>query len=90
VNVQATLDWRDYMVSDYSDAGQERLLADRGIALIRCIGRLAGPGVVEVDRLGPSSSRWGPPMLPGAVASLRDAEGISSVNTAIKWTGGIG
>src|ERR1700730_1379690 len=49
VNVQAALDWRDYMVSDYSDAGQERWLIDRGIALIRGVGRLAGPGVVEVD-----------------------------------------
>ena len=49
VNVQAALDWRDYMVSDYSDAGQEKWLADRGIALIRGVGRLAGPGVVEVD-----------------------------------------
>ena len=49
VDVQATLDWRDYMVSDYSDAGQERWLADRGIALIRGVGRLAGPGAVEVD-----------------------------------------
>jgi pyruvate/2-oxoglutarate dehydrogenase complex dihydrolipoamide dehydrogenase (E3) component len=49
VDVQAALDWRDYMVSDYSDAGQERWLADRGIALIRGVGRLAGPGVVEVD-----------------------------------------
>jgi dihydrolipoamide dehydrogenase len=49
VNVQAALDWRDYMVSDYSDAGQERWLADRGIALIRGVGRLAGPGAVEVD-----------------------------------------
>ncbi len=49
VDVQAALDWRDYMVSDYSDAGQERWLSDRGIALIRGVGRLAGPGVVEVD-----------------------------------------
>jgi len=36
------------MVSDYSDAGQERWLADNGIALLRGTGRLAGPGVVEV------------------------------------------
>jgi pyruvate/2-oxoglutarate dehydrogenase complex dihydrolipoamide dehydrogenase (E3) component len=49
VNVQAALDWRDYMVSGYSDAGQEKWLADRGIALIRGAGSLAGPGVVEVD-----------------------------------------
>jgi dihydrolipoamide dehydrogenase len=49
VNVQAALDWRDYMVSGYSDAGQEKWLADRGIALVRGVGRLAGPGVVDVD-----------------------------------------
>jgi pyruvate/2-oxoglutarate dehydrogenase complex dihydrolipoamide dehydrogenase (E3) component len=49
VDIQATLDWRDYMVSHYSDAGQERWLTDRGITLIRGVGRLAGPGVVEVD-----------------------------------------
>jgi dihydrolipoamide dehydrogenase len=49
VDVQAALDWRDYMVSDYSDAGQEKWLADRGIALLRGVGRLVGPGVVEVN-----------------------------------------
>src|SRR4029079_9039827 len=37
------------MVSDYSDAGQEHWLADNGIDLLRGRGRLAGPGVVEVD-----------------------------------------
>src|SRR5881392_4499490 len=31
VDVQAALAWRDFMVSDYSDAGQERWLADHGI-----------------------------------------------------------
>jgi pyruvate/2-oxoglutarate dehydrogenase complex dihydrolipoamide dehydrogenase (E3) component len=36
-------------VHDYSDAGQEQWLADRGIALLRGVGRLAGTGVVEVD-----------------------------------------
>ena len=49
VNVEAALAWRDYMVADYSDAGQQRWLADRGIDLLRGTGRLAGPGVVEVD-----------------------------------------
>src|SRR5689334_7439050 len=49
VDVKAALAWRDFMVSDYSDAGQERWLAGRGIALLRGTGRLAGPGVVEVD-----------------------------------------
>ena len=48
VDVAATLAWRDFMVSDYSDAGQERWLAGRGIDLLRGTGRLAGTGVVEV------------------------------------------
>ena len=49
VDVQAVLAWRDFMVSDYSDAGQERWLADHDIDLLRGSGRLAGTGVVEVD-----------------------------------------
>ena len=49
VDVEAALAWRDFMVSDYSDAGQERWLADNGIDLLRGSGRLAGTGVVEVD-----------------------------------------
>ena len=49
VNVEAALAWRDYMVSDYSDKGQEQWLAGKGIDLLRGSGRLAGPGVVEVD-----------------------------------------
>jgi pyruvate/2-oxoglutarate dehydrogenase complex dihydrolipoamide dehydrogenase (E3) component len=49
VDVEAVLAWRDFMVSDYSDAGQERWLANNGISLLRGTGRLAGPGVVEID-----------------------------------------
>ena len=49
VDVKAALAWRDFMVSDYSDAGQERWLADSGIDLLRGRGRLSGPGAVEVD-----------------------------------------
>src|SRR6201991_2269257 len=47
VDVEAALAWRDFMVSDYSDAGQEKWLASNGIDLIRGTGRLAGPGAVE-------------------------------------------
>ncbi|HTA33728.1 MAG TPA: NAD(P)/FAD-dependent oxidoreductase [Solirubrobacteraceae bacterium] len=49
VDVEAALAWRDFMVSDYSDAAQERWLTENGIDLLRGSGRLAGPGVVEVD-----------------------------------------
>jgi pyruvate/2-oxoglutarate dehydrogenase complex dihydrolipoamide dehydrogenase (E3) component len=48
VDVKAALAYRDFMVSDYSDAGQQAWLASKGIDLIRGTGRLAGPGVVEV------------------------------------------
>jgi dihydrolipoamide dehydrogenase len=48
VDVEAALAWRDFQVSNYSDAGQERWLADNGIDLLRGSGRLAGTGVVEV------------------------------------------
>ena len=49
VDVADALRYRDFMVSDYSDAGQEEWLASKGIDLLRGAGRLAGPGVVEVD-----------------------------------------
>jgi dihydrolipoamide dehydrogenase len=47
--VEAVLAWRDFMVSDYSDKGAAHWLADNNIDLLRGTGRLAGPGVVEVD-----------------------------------------
>jgi pyruvate/2-oxoglutarate dehydrogenase complex dihydrolipoamide dehydrogenase (E3) component len=49
VDVAAALAYRDFMVSNYSDAGQQRWLADEKIDLLRGTGRLAGPGAVEVD-----------------------------------------
>src|SRR4030088_1189908 len=44
VDFAAALAWRDFMVSDWSDAGQERWLAEKGIDLVRGTGRLAGSG----------------------------------------------
>jgi dihydrolipoamide dehydrogenase len=49
VDVQAALAWRDFMVSNWSDAGQESWLKSNGIDLLRGTGRLAGVGAVEVD-----------------------------------------
>ena len=48
VDAGAALAWRDFMVSDYSDVGQQNWLAGKGIDLLRGHGKLAGPGVVEV------------------------------------------
>ena len=49
VDVKQALAWRDFMVSDYSDAGQVAWAAGEGIDVIRGSGRLAEPGRVEVD-----------------------------------------
>jgi pyruvate/2-oxoglutarate dehydrogenase complex dihydrolipoamide dehydrogenase (E3) component len=49
VEVEAALAWRDYMVSNYSDAGQVRWLGRHGIELIRGQGRIAGKGVIDVE-----------------------------------------
>ncbi len=49
VDVAGALAWRDFMVSDYSDAGQQEWLASRRIDLVRGHGRVAGAGVIEVD-----------------------------------------
>src|SRR3954468_7028074 len=43
VDVAAALAWRDYMVSDHTDIGQEKWLSGKGIDLIRGTGKLAGP-----------------------------------------------
>jgi pyruvate/2-oxoglutarate dehydrogenase complex dihydrolipoamide dehydrogenase (E3) component len=80
VDVEAALAWRDFMVSDYSDAGQERWLADHGIALIRGAGRLAGTGVVEVDGVRHTAdhvvlANGADPVVP-PIPGLRDLEGV--------------
>jgi dihydrolipoamide dehydrogenase len=80
VDVEAALAWRDFMVSDYSDAGQERWLADHGIDLLRGSGRLAGPGVVEVDGVRHTAdhvvlANGADPFVP-PVPGLRELEGV--------------
>jgi len=80
VDVAAALAWRDFMVSDYSDAGQERWLAGKGIDLLRGTGRLAGPGVVEVDGVRHTAEHvvlatGSDPVVP-PVPGLRELEGV--------------
>ena len=80
VDVKAALAWRDFMVSDYSDAGQEKWLTDHGIDLLRGTGRLAGPGAVEVDGERHTAdhvvlANGSDPVVP-PIPGLRDLEGI--------------
>jgi dihydrolipoamide dehydrogenase len=80
VDVEKVLAWRDFMVSGYSDAGQERWLADNGIALLRGRGRLAGTGVVDVDGVRHTAEHvvvatGSEPIIP-PVPGLRGLDGI--------------
>ena len=101
VDVEAALAWRDFMVSDYSDAGQERWLADNNIALLRGTGRLAGPGVVEVDGVQHTAdhivlANGADPILPpipglsdlDAVWTNREATGMKAVPRRMLILGG--
>ena len=80
VDVEAALAWRDFEVSDYSDAGQERWLADHGIDLLRGTGRLDGEGVVEVDGARHTADHvvlacGADPIVP-PIPGLRELEGV--------------
>jgi dihydrolipoamide dehydrogenase len=80
VYVAAALAWRDFMVSNYSDASQQRWLADRHIDLLRGRGRLAGTGVVDVDGVRHTADHvvlatGADPVVP-PVPGLRELEGI--------------
>jgi pyruvate/2-oxoglutarate dehydrogenase complex dihydrolipoamide dehydrogenase (E3) component len=80
VDVAAALAYRDFMVSDYSDAGQVRWLAGEGIDLLRGTGRLAGPGVVEVNGARHTArhvvlATGSDPVIP-PVPGLRDLDGV--------------
>ena len=86
VDVQAALDWRDFMVSNYSDAGAAKWLADRGITLLRGRGRLAGTGVVEVDGVRYTAdhvvlANGADPVVP-PVPGLRELDGVWGTNEA--------
>ena len=101
LDVEAVLAWRDYMVSDYSDTGQEAYLAGAGIDLLRGRGRLAGVGVVEVEGrrytadhvvLATGASPVLPPV-PGlgeldGVWTNREATGMTSVPRRLLILGG--
>jgi pyruvate/2-oxoglutarate dehydrogenase complex dihydrolipoamide dehydrogenase (E3) component len=80
VDVAAALAWRDYMVSNWSDAGQQRWLADRGIDLLRGTGRLAGTGVVEVEGVRHTAEHivvaTGAAAFVPPVPGLRELEGV--------------
>src|SRR6478609_4656584 len=90
VDVEAALAWRDFMVSSYSDAGQERWLAGEGIALLRGTGRLAGTGAVEVDGVRHTAEHvvlacGAEPIIP-PIPGLSELEGVWTTREATAMT----
>jgi pyruvate/2-oxoglutarate dehydrogenase complex dihydrolipoamide dehydrogenase (E3) component len=86
VHVKAALAWRDFQVSDYSDAGAARWLASKGIELLRGTGRLSGTGVVEVDGTLHTAEHvvvatGSDPSVP-PIQGLRELEGVWSTREA--------
>src|SRR3954469_11490876 len=80
VDVAAALAWRDFMVSNHTDDGQVRWLAQSGIDLLRGSGRLAGTGAVEVDGVrSPADhvvlANGAEPFIP-PVPGLRELDGL--------------
>jgi dihydrolipoamide dehydrogenase len=80
VDVEAALAWRDFMVSNHSDAGQERWLADHGIDVLRGTGRLAGTGAVEIDGVRRTAEHivvatGSDPIMP-PIPGLRELDGV--------------
>ncbi|WP_433557703.1 dihydrolipoyl dehydrogenase family protein [Pseudonocardia xinjiangensis] len=90
IDVAAALAWRDFMVSDYSDAGPERWLTDHGIDLLRGTGRLAGTGVVEVDGVRHTAEHivvatGSDPIVP-PIPGLSELEGVWGTREATSMT----
>ncbi|HKE73020.1 MAG TPA: FAD-dependent oxidoreductase, partial [Acidimicrobiales bacterium] len=90
VDVAAALAWRDFQVSGYSDDGQVRWLAGEGIALLRGTGRLAGPGVVEVDGVPHTADHvvvaaGADPIVP-PIPGLRELDGVWTSRDATGMT----
>ena len=72
--------WRDYMVSNYRDAGQVSWARDHGIDVIRGPGRIAGHGAVAVGDLTYAAEHvvvaTGSDAVIPPVPGLRELEGV--------------
>ena len=81
VDVEAALAWRDFMVSDYSDAGQERWLADtrhRPAARQRPARRHRAPSRSTASATRPTTSslaNGAEPIIP-PIPGLRELDGV--------------
>jgi pyruvate/2-oxoglutarate dehydrogenase complex dihydrolipoamide dehydrogenase (E3) component len=80
VDAEAAFAWRDFMVSDYSDAGQASWAEGEGIDVIRGSARITGPGRIVVDGTEHTAndiviSTGSDPFLP-PIPGLRELDGV--------------
>ena len=76
VDVQAVLAWRDFMVSSYSDAGQERWLADG--ASTCCEARAGWPGPAWSKSTASATPRSTSSWRPAPIRSCRRSRDCAS------------
>jgi pyruvate/2-oxoglutarate dehydrogenase complex dihydrolipoamide dehydrogenase (E3) component len=80
IDVDATLAWRDFMVSSYDDSSQSSWAADAGLEVLRGHGRLDGPGRVRVGgetyTAGEIVLATGSDAVLPPVPGLRELEGV--------------
>jgi len=80
LDVRAALAWRDFMVSDHTDAGAAAWLADKGIDLHRGDAAFTGPGTLDVAGSALSADHvvvatGSDPVLP-PIPGLADLDGV--------------
>jgi len=79
VDVSAALARRDYMTSEWMDAGQDRWLVAHGWRLLRGTGRVAGTGRVRVDGGPQVVARRAVVLATGSSAAIPPVPGLAEV-----------
>jgi pyruvate/2-oxoglutarate dehydrogenase complex dihydrolipoamide dehydrogenase (E3) component len=74
-------EYRDYMNSDLDDSAKFAKYSDEGIEIVRGRGRIAGPGVVEVE-----GRRLGAPRIIVATGSAAAVPDIPGLDQVAFWT----
>ncbi|MCX2949154.1 dihydrolipoyl dehydrogenase family protein [Lentzea sp. NEAU-D7] len=81
IDVEAVLDWRDFMVSSYDDSGGEKWAESAGIDVLRGHGKIAGPRTVAVGDQTYSADHI--VIATGSAAFLPPIPGLSDLDV---WT----
>lgn len=86
IDVQAALERRDALASNWDDAGQVEWLEGVGVELIRGHGRLAGPRIVEVAADGDTTAYHAAKAVIIATGTSGVVPSIEGIDTVDYWT----